>query len=1107
MSLHSTSLREYVQPVPFCSETVPLARVLELFGQKRCDRVIVVNAQQHPTYVVQLSRCLPYLLPDEPGTALLSMGGPQGLLESVLDEIGEPIWTVPGNWTVAKLLQQVEFAQLVNCAVLDLDGSYMGLLDPAQLLLAVRSHLPISAPIAALPGAAGFDRLPQWPFRLQRPLQEHLGQLSLSQSSLLKPLLKLLERLPLPLMLQNSEGQVLMQNAVWQQQIGELLDPGWIQQEAAPWLESHPFESATSVAQSSPSPLIEHLSSPAAREPSRASFCQLGSSPNSCVCVCPLKTGQERLLQFVKVPLGALLLTDTSLDEAAGDLGYAGMMNAAAPFRLAALAKDAASSGPGNRAVGAIAAESTLQAAETLWLVLAQDVTEQQQLARELTAKNADLVQLNRLKDEFLACISHELKTPLTAVLGLSSLLKDQTLGALNQRQVHYAQLIYQSGRHLMAVVNDILDLTRIETGQLELVAEPVNIGTACRTAYDQACQLRLVEGKDQNASEAVAATPFSLELEAGLEYLVADELRLRQMLVHLLSNALKFTEPGNAIGLKVNRWGGWIAFTVWDTGLGIPADKQHLIFQKFQQLENPLTRRFEGTGLGLVLTQRLARLHGGDVTFISKERQGSQFTILLPPSPPDKAAIARGMDTAVNPEDTRALRKEHPLTQPGTSQALTAHAHPAKGVPVGRNHLVLLVEAAPQFIDTLSERLISLGYWVVIARSGTEALEKARSLQPCIIFLNPVLPLLSGWDVLTLLKSEETTRKIPVVITATKVDEERAQRNQADGCLSLPVHPQSLQHMLRQLVIEAKGPEVPARLPKQLTVLRLSHDLGDRGTDVIDLNELLHAQHCRVLEADDLEQADLLARVWKPNVILLDGTVPSPSLYFQTFCQHPSLASLPLITLDTEVTQAANQIPGLLVFPCLSPVRDTDAQQLGSSVLLRVIQIAAGYTWRPSVLAVDLSSMPMAGDVGPPLSRSESMLGSPPKEMEWLKALTQYLQTAGFRGLISHSWQEVLRQVQSQGVDLLLLCWTGDLHSSSVEEIVASLQQLQQLHPKPPILLLDHRQYRGSAQLVADVPEPFRPMVDAVIPPTMPMTQLLEQIHYAIQARRSGPN
>ncbi|MFN7660720.1 MAG: sensor histidine kinase, partial [Dolichospermum sp.] len=259
---------------------------------------------------------------------------------------------------------------------------------------------------------------------------------------------------------------------------------------------------------------------------------------------------------------------------------------------------------------------------DDLWLILATDVTEQQQLCKELATKNADLIQLNRLKDEFLACISHELKTPLTAVLGLSRLLVDQQLGQLNERQARYAGLIHQSGRHLMSVVNDILDLTRMETGQMQLTFTPVQIQVVCERALSDVKNIYQQNNKTQQLSPAEnhnsSHRQFSLAIEPGLEQMVADELRLRQMLAHLLSNAFKFTEVSGEIGLRVSRWEGWIAFTVWDTGIGIPEQQQHLIFQKFQQLENPLTRQFEGTGLGLVLTRALARLHGGDVIFLS---------------------------------------------------------------------------------------------------------------------------------------------------------------------------------------------------------------------------------------------------------------------------------------------------------------------------------------------------------------------------------------------------------------------------------------------------------------------------------------------------------
>jgi CheY-like chemotaxis protein len=210
-----------------------------------------------------------------------------------------------------------------------------------------------------------------------------------------------------------------------------------------------------------------------------------------------------------------------------------------------------------------------------------------------------------------------------------------------------------------------------------------------------------------------------------------------------------------------VSRWEGWIAFTVWDTGIGIPEQQQHLIFQKFQQLENPLTRQFEGTGLGLVLTRSLARLHGGDVSFLSTEGKGSSFTCATTTqSPTQESRELKGQ------EDNISACLSTPISQ---NQ---------------RNCLILIVEAAPRFIENLTEQLTNLGYRFAIARSGTEALEKARRLQPGTIFLNPLLPLLSGWDVLTLLKSDSATSNIPIVITATRAEKDQTFANQADEFL-----------------------------------------------------------------------------------------------------------------------------------------------------------------------------------------------------------------------------------------------------------------------------------------------------------------------------------
>ncbi|NJR59765.1 MAG: hypothetical protein HC769_13510 [Cyanobacteria bacterium CRU_2_1] len=534
-------------------------------------------------------------------------------------------------------------------------------------------------------------------------------QVPIDPPTVLDPLIDLLERLPIPLMLQTTTGRVVTQNLAWRQQVEELRDPGQVRREAALILESIAWKERQGEAiGASPSPPIDRVSDglpidvwtnpirPDDGVVRQSGSCRLGIEPNTCVCICPMKNGQDRVWKFLKIPMGiAPSHFDRRFDLAFSQASIETLdPSPASQFKLATL-------GFSPDPVWRLLAQT-----ESLWLVLAQDTTEQHQVARELAAKNADLVQLNRLKDEFLACISHELKTPLTAVLGLSSLLKDHLLGELNERQSRYAQLIYQSGRHLILIVNDILDLTRIETGQLDLTLEPVQVEAVCLHAHEQARQMHLLESAEGRSAMAEGRSDifaqFSLDIQPGVENLVADELRLRQMLSNLLSNALKFTPATGEIGLRVESWDGWIAFTVWDTGIGIPADKQHLIFQKFQQLENPLTRQFEGTGLGLVLTQRLARLHGGDVTFTSVEGAGSQFTLLLPPSPPQAPSQA--------PQN---LKVEH-RSSFGQPTTITA-----------RNRLVIVVEATPQLIEELSRQLAGLGYRVAIARSGTEALEK----------------------------------------------------------------------------------------------------------------------------------------------------------------------------------------------------------------------------------------------------------------------------------------------------------------------------------------------------------------------------------------------
>ncbi|MGG6263642.1 ATP-binding protein [Leptolyngbya sp. AN03gr2] len=972
MVTSTASIREFVESAPVCLQSATLAEVINTMGRHQADRLVLVNERQFPIGILHAHSLLAHAHCFE---------------ETDLEPLIQPLPTIEDSIDVF----EIDFSNpLRYWAVIDRAAQFVGLIDSFALRSwseLIQANLP--KPIkrsseslwhrAKIDNCAELERVP----RLRLQVAE-LGYEAKSDRK--SALIQFLEHLPLPLMLQTQSGEVIAQNRVWTEQLGDVADSAWLQRDAAT--------------------VLDYTSSIAAKS-GTANLCQIGSTPNTCICVCPLKNGQEQILQFAKIPLGELFSDQTSIESDAA-------------FRLAAFDRET----------------TTLDRAteEGIWLVLAQDVTEQRQLSRELAAKNADLIQLNRLKDEFLACISHELRTPLTAVLGLSSLLKDQLSGTLTTRQVRYAELIHRSGRHLMSIVNDILDLTRIETGQIELTLHSVSVKSLCERAIEQAQQVCLEEEKPETRTNLEATTGLPscvLEIESGLEALVADELRLRQMLVHLLSNAFKFTDPSGRVGIKVSRWEGWIAFTVWDTGIGIPSEKQHLIFQKFQQLENPMTRRFEGAGLGLVLTQRLARLHGGDISFISRENQGSEFTLLLPPT---------------HPQPTNSL---------ATLRVKTSVD----------NRLILVVEAVVKSIELLSEQLAELGYRVVIARSGTEAVEKARRLQPCAVFLNPLLPTLSGWDVLTLLKAEPETREIPVIVTGTRGDRDQAQRNQADGFLALPIVQKSLQQVLNQLTPDEQSVmSIVEPSSQTLVILRLSPtrygELNRLGNPAAaDLNTLLHSHNYRVVEADDLDQAELLAQVWKPNIVLLDSAVPDPIGYLRLLGDCSFLASLPLITLDPVTTQAANQVTGLSVFPCLAPVSET------SEALLQVIQVAAGFAWRPFVLAIDSFKLR-----SPDANRSE-----------WLQAAMQYLQTAGFRGMIARSWQDVLQKLDTQSIDLFLL-HASDLDRSSLVQLAA----LKRFRDKIAIVIINHQ------------PEntPLLETIATVVLPPMPMEQLLDRVN-----------
>ena len=229
----------------------------------------------------------------------------------------------------------------------------------------------------------------------------------------------------------------------------------------------------------------------------------------------------------------------------------------------------------------------------------------------------------NRAKSKFLANMSHELRTPLTSILGLSKLLEEQIFGPLNQKQQMYVASISASGEHLLALINDKLDLSKVEAGKEEITLEILQVKDVCR-----ACISLIQEQANARGLELV------LTISPEVTICLADQRRLKQILFNLLSNAVKFTQAGS-VTLKVNQTEDTIMFSVSDTGIGISEKDQANVFQPFWQLDTGLVNKYEGTGLGLAVARQLARLHGGDITFESELGRGSCFTLCLPTAPP----------------------------------------------------------------------------------------------------------------------------------------------------------------------------------------------------------------------------------------------------------------------------------------------------------------------------------------------------------------------------------------------------------------------------------------------------------------------------------------
>lgn len=390
--------------------------------------------------------------------------------------------------------------------------------------------------------------------------------------------------------------------------------------------------------------------------------------------------------------------------------------------------------------------------------------------SQQLEIQNRDLSRTNKLKSEFLANTSHEIRTPLSSILGFTHLLQAQGYNPGNHRHKEYLNIILTSGQHLLALINDILDLSKIEADQLEINKETVNIPDLCRSA------IGLVKEKasDKNLQ-------LQLDIDANATTLVADSLRLKQMLFNLLSNSLKFTNKG-AVGLQVKQKGAFIHFTVWDTGTGIAKEKQPQLFQPYFQISTVVAGSQEGTGLGLALTQKLAQLHGGWVEVQSEVNRGSKFTIVLPLT----AAVAESETTEVQENQDRVQ----------TRVEETVRANPNYQIPAPKRASVMLVEDNFHNAKLMTTYLRKLGYQVTWVNSAVQMWEVLQKAKPAVILMDVHLPDVDGLTLVQQLQANEDYCQIPVIAQtamAMKGDRETCLAAGAIDYISKPIDLQAL--------------------------------------------------------------------------------------------------------------------------------------------------------------------------------------------------------------------------------------------------------------------------------------------------------------------------
>jgi CheY-like chemotaxis protein/signal transduction histidine kinase/HAMP domain-containing protein len=486
-----------------------------------------------------------------------------------------------------------------------------------------------------------------------------------------------------------------------------------------------------------------------------------------------------------------------------------------------------------------------------------------EQARRAVEEKATELALTSKYKSEFLANMSHELRTPLNSILILGQQLGDNYDGNLSPRQVEFARTIHGAGTDLLNLISDILDLSKIESGTVSVDVEEIPLSVLQET----------VTRPFRHEAETRGLS-FEILVDPQLRSITTDSKRVQQVLKNLLSNAFKFTAQGGVrlrIAAVDQDWAGEnavlrqapsvVAFEVSDTGIGVPAEKQRIIFEAFQQADASTSRKYGGTGLGLAISRELAQLLGGEIQLRSLPGSGSTFTLFLPltyvgPTLPVRAQINQHPALAEVTEQMRVQQPEQSTDRvPDDRQTVTSN-----------DRVLLIVEDDPHYARIMVDLAHDHGLQVLVAARGAEALALARQYRPMAVSLDVFLPDMLGWTVLSQLKQDPATRHIPVQIVTLDEDRQHGLARGAFSFINKPTTTAGLKEALDRITDFTR--------PRRKQLLLVEDDAGER----LGITELLKDDDIDIVTAATGEEAIARMSASPPDCVVLDLRLPDMS-------------------------------------------------------------------------------------------------------------------------------------------------------------------------------------------------------------------------------------